>query len=112
MEGIDLRNMTKSAKGTVAKPGKNVAQKAGLNRSLLDLGLGTTRLRLGHKLAGIGGVLLLVPQAYTSQRCDTCGHIDAGNRPDRDTFRCLACGHVADPDVNAACNIRDYALEL
>ena len=32
MEGIDLRNMTKSARGTVAQPGKNVAQKAGLNR--------------------------------------------------------------------------------
>ena len=112
MEGLDLRNMTKSAKGTVAQPGKNVAQKAGLNRSLLDLGLGTTRLRLGQKLAVTGGVLLLVPQAYTSQRCNACGHIDAGNRPDRDTFRCLACGHVADPDVNAACNIRDYALGL
>jgi transposase len=57
-------------------------------------------------------VLLLVPPAFTSQRCNACGHIHADNRPDRDTFCCVACGHVADPDVNAACNIRDYALGL
>jgi putative transposase len=110
MEGLDLRNMTKSARGTVEEPGKCVAQKAGLNRSLLDLGMGTTRRRLGQKLAVSGGVLLLVPPAFTSQRCNACGHIHADT--DRDTFRCVACGHVADPDVNAACNIRDYALEL
>jgi putative transposase len=112
MEGIDLKNMTKSARGMVEKPGKRVAQKSGLNRSLLDLGLGTTRLRLGQKLAGIGGVLLLVPQTYTSRRCNACGHIHADNRPDRDTFMCVACGHDADADVNAACNIRDYARGL
>lgn len=112
MEGLDLRHLTASAKGTAAEPGTNVAQKAGLNRSLLDLGLGTTRRRLGQKLAASGGVLLLVPAAFTSQRCNACGHILADNRPDRDTFRCVACGHAADPDVNAACNIRDDALGL
>jgi putative transposase len=112
MEGVDLRAMTASAKGTVEAPGKNVAQKAGLNRSLLDLGLGTTRLRLGQKLAASGGVLLLVPAARTSQRCNACGHIHPDNRPARDVFRCVACGHTADSDVNAARNIRDHALGL
>jgi putative transposase len=112
MEGLKLRNMTASAQGTAAEPGRNVAQKAGLNRSLLDMGMGTMRLRLGQKLAADGGVLLLVPPAHTSQRCNACGHIDPDNRPERDTFRCVACGHEADPDVNAALNIRDYALGL
>jgi hypothetical protein len=90
-----------------------VAQKAGLTRSMLDLGLGATRRRLGQKLAADGGLLLLlVPAAHTSQRCNACGPIHPDNRPDRDTFRCVACGHTADPDVNAARNIRDYALGL
>jgi putative transposase len=62
MEGLNLCDLTASARGTVEDPGCNVAQKAGLNRALLDLGLGTTRLRLGQKLAASGGVLLLVPQ--------------------------------------------------
>ena len=112
MEGMDLKNMTASAKGTAVAPGRNVAQKAGLNRSMLDLGLGTARRRLGQKLATSGGVLLLVPAAYTSQRCNACGHVHPANRPERDRFRCLACGQAADPDVNAARNIRDRALGL
>src|SRR5690606_6716609 len=36
VEDLKLRNMTRSARGTVAEPGTNVRQKAGLNRSLLD----------------------------------------------------------------------------
>jgi len=112
MEALRLKNMTASARGTIAEPGSKVAQKAGLNRSLLDLGLGTTRMRLGQKLASSAGILLLVPAAWTSQRCNACGHIDADNRPHRDVFHCVACGHDADADINAACNIRDYALGL
>ena len=34
MENLKLKNMTKSAKGTVEDPGRNVKQKSGLNRSL------------------------------------------------------------------------------
>ena len=40
LEDLSLLNMTKSAKGTVAAPGKGVAQKNGLNRSLTDAALG------------------------------------------------------------------------
>jgi transposase len=40
LENLNLPNMTKSAKGTVASPGKGVAQKKGLNRSLQDAALG------------------------------------------------------------------------
>jgi hypothetical protein len=38
-EALKLKNMTASASGTIAEPGTNVAQKSGLNRSLLDLRL-------------------------------------------------------------------------
>ena len=34
MENLKLKNMTKSAKGTVEDPGRNVKQKSGLNCSL------------------------------------------------------------------------------
>jgi putative transposase len=112
MEDLRVRNMTASARGTVEEPGRNVAAKAGLNRSILDVAPGALRVRLGHKLAVSGGVLLLVPPALTSQRCNACGHTEPGNRASRDVFRCLGCGHEADADENAARNIRDRALGL
>lgn len=112
MEDLRVRNMTASAKGTVEEPGRNVAAKAGLNRSILDVAPGALRVRLGYKLAASGGMLLLVPPAHTSQRCNACGHTEAANRASRDVFKCVACGHLADADVNASCNIRDRAKGL
>jgi len=112
MEDLRIKNMTASAKGTVQEPGKNVAQKAGLNRSMLDVSLGAFRVRLGQKMAIGGGIQLLVPAHHTSQRCPKCGHVSPSNRVERDSFACTCCGHVADADVNAAINIKDRALGL
>ena len=35
-EDLSIRNMTKSARGAVEKPGRHVAQKRGLNREILE----------------------------------------------------------------------------
>lgn len=51
-----------------------------------------------------------VNAAYTSQRCHVCGHTEKGNRESQAVFLCLACGHKAHADVNAALNIRDLAF--
>jgi transposase len=40
IEDLKIRNMTRSAKGTEDAPGRNVAQKAGLNRAILASGWG------------------------------------------------------------------------
>ena len=112
MEDLRVRSMTASARGTIEEPGRCVAAKGGLNRSILDVAPGALRVRLGQKLAATGGVLLLVPPAHTSQRCAACGHVEAANRPSRDVFVCVACGHADDADINAACNIRDRARGL
>jgi putative transposase len=109
MEALNIRGMTASAAGTAEEPGRNVAAKSGLNRSILDVSPGAFRIRLGQKLAATGGTLLLVPAAHTSQRCNRCGHVHADNRRDRDRFVCMACGHAEDADLNAARNIRDRA---
>ncbi|MNU27397.1 putative transposase [compost metagenome] len=105
LEDLKLRNMTASAKGTVEEPGSNVAQKAGLNRAILDVSPGETRLQFKYKMRRKGGAVILVPPAYTSQRCAECGHTDAANRPDRDTFVCVSCGNAACADANASANI-------
>jgi putative transposase len=101
VEDLDVQAMTRSARGTVDQPGRNVRQKAGLNRGILANGWGMLLDRLEDKAPG--RVERIFP-AYTSQRCSACGHIAPGNRENQ-AFRCVACGHQAHADVNAALNI-------
>ncbi len=105
VEALLVRNMSASAKGTVEEPSRNVRQKAGLNRAILDQGWGTFRVMLAYKLADRGGRLIEVPAAYTSQTCPVCGGIDAANRQNQASFVCVRCGHTANADTNAAINI-------
>ena len=101
LEDLNTKAMTKSAKGTVENPGKNVKQKAGLNRAILASGWG----QLERKLAYKAGELRFVDPAYTSQACSRCGHTAKSNRPAQAVFACGACGFRAHADHNAAINI-------
>ncbi|NTF16858.1 transposase [Agrobacterium rubi] len=105
LEDLKLRNMTASARGTVDNPGSNVAQKSGLNRAILDVSPSETRLQFEYKMRRKGGAVMLVAAPHTSQRCAECGHTAAENRPNRDTFLCVSCGHAACADANASANI-------
>ena len=94
--------MVRSARGTIAVPGKNVRAKAGLNRSIHAAGCGRLVTRLEDKAPGR---VEKINPAHTSQTCNACGHRDPGNRKSQAVFRCRACGHAAHADVNAARNI-------
>ena len=102
-ERLNTKGMTKSAKGTVKNPGTNVAQKSGLNRSILEQCWGDLARQLAYKMAG---GIILVAAMYTSQRCSVCGFVDACNRDGR-RFLCLLCGYETHADRNAAKNIED-----
>ena len=110
MEDTKTRNLTRSAKGTVEQPGKNVAQKRALNRGILAQGWYGLRQKTEYKARWYGRGFVPVPAAYTSQRCSNCGHTEAGNRPRQEAFKCLACGHPDNADANAAENIRREGL--
>lgn len=84
------------------------AAKAGLNRSLLDAGWGVFLAVLRAKAESAGRAVVQVDPRNTSRTCSACGHCDGGNR-DRETSRCLGCGHTDHADVNAAKNILDRA---
>jgi putative transposase len=102
-EALDVRAMTRSARGTVEQPGVGVAQKRGLNRSISRSGWGLLAARLQHKACGR---VEQVPAAYTSQRCSVCGHIAPGNRKSQAVFECEACtAGSCNADLNAARNI-------
>jgi putative transposase len=102
LEDLRITNMTASASGTVDHPGRNLAQKAGLNRSILDAGWGQFTAILTAKAASAGRRVILVNPAYTSIDCHTCGA--RCTRPRQATVSCPACGEM-DADVNGARNI-------
>lgn len=106
VEDLRISAMTRSAKGTRTEPGRNVRQKAGLNRGILANGWGMLVQRLEHKAFGR---VEKVDPAYTSQRCSVCGSVDAKARESQAVFACRSCAYTCNADVNAASNIRDTA---
>ena len=102
VEALDVRAMTRSARGTATKPGRRVAQKAGLNRGILENSWGMFVTRLDQKAPGR---VERVHPAYTSQRCSACGKVDAKARQSQAVFACPSCGYTGNADVNAARNI-------
>ncbi len=106
VEGLQIRNMSASAKGSIEEPGRSVKAKSGLNKSILDQGWFEFRWQLDYKLYWRGGMLAEVNPRHTSQRCSCCWHTAKENRVSQDVFRCQVCGHEENADVNAAKNIK------
>src|SRR6266849_4861223 len=102
VEDLQIGNMTRSARGTRGDPGRNVRQKAGLNRGILRSGWGLLVRRLEDKAPGR---VEKIRPAFTSQRCSACGQVDGKTRESQAVFRCTACGFAGHADVNAAKNI-------
>jgi putative transposase len=105
IEDLQVKSMSRSAKGTVNAPGRNVKAKAGLNRAILRQGWGEFRRQLEYKQRWRGGIVVAVDPKNTSRTCSECGHVSSENRKTQAAFACVACGHQADADVNAARNI-------
>jgi putative transposase len=105
VEDLKITNMSRSASGTLEKPGKQIKAKSGLNKSILDQGWGEFRRQLEYKLDWLGGVFLKVDPRHTSQRCHVCGHTEKANRQSQALFKCTACSHSENADTNAAKNI-------
>lgn len=105
LEDLKLQNMTRSARGTMETPGKNVAAKQGLNRALQDAALGRIQHWVCVKAEEAGRITWAVPAHNTSRTCSACGHCHVTSRISRDRFVCRQCGHTAHADLNAAENI-------
>lgn len=86
LEALQISNMTRSASGTLDKPGKSVKQKAGLNRAILGQSWGLFKDFLGYKQNWAGGQLVFVDPKYTSQTCPVCHHKNKANRQTQAQF--------------------------
>jgi putative transposase len=99
-EKLNVKGMTAKT-----KKGKRKKQKAGLNRSILDLGFGIIGKMLDYKLVEAGGFYVESPtrKLKPTQRCAKCWELTPKTLADR-VHVCsnTKCGHVEDRDVNAA----------
>ncbi|HSW71582.1 MAG TPA: transposase [Gammaproteobacteria bacterium] len=105
LEDLKIKNMSKSAAGSLEAPGKKVRAKSGLNKAILDQGWYEFRRQLEYKEAWLGGFVLAVPPQNTSRTCPECGHVSSENRLSQAHFACVACGYQGNADQVAAINI-------
>ncbi|MCX7594782.1 MAG: transposase [Fischerella sp.] len=97
-EKLEVKNMTSKA-----KKGKRKKQKAGLNKSILDVGFGMLRSTIKYKVEQIGGVFVEVPtkKVKPSQTCPKCGYQHKKTLDIR-VHNCVVCGYQQDRDIAAA----------
>lgn len=105
IEDLKIKNMSKSAKGNLEKPGRNVKAKSGLNRVILDQAWYEFIRQLEYKSKWNGNHVFKVNPQYTSQKCSVCGYTNKANRVTQELFRCLVCDHYENADINASKNI-------
>lgn len=99
LEDLDVQAMRRSARGTKAK--------TALNRKMAQFScMGMVDRFLQYKAMD----LIRVPARNTSRTCAECGYVDKDNRKEQAHFKCLACGHTDNADINAARNILDLGL--
>jgi transposase len=113
-EKLEVKNMSAKAKkaqtcrgdtlsGKVCKRGKRKKQKAGLNKSILDVGMGMIKDALKAKLSDIGGLFVEVPtrKVKPSQTCPKCGYQEKKTLDQR-THVCNNCGYTQQRDIASA----------
>ena len=67
---------------------------------------------IDYKAKWAGVLVYLVDPAYTSQRCNKCGHISRNNRKSQAKFCCVACGYKIHADLGGAKNIRGLGRKI
>jgi putative transposase len=112
IEDLQVRNLSRSSKGTSERHGIRVRQKSGLNRAILDQGWAEFRRQLAYKTQWAGGMLVAVPAHHTSQTCPCCGHVAPANRRTQAQFLCVECAHTANADVVGAINVLERGQRL
>jgi transposase, IS605 OrfB family, central region len=99
-EDLNLQSMTR----------KGGSRKKAMNRVMTRAAIGTLREYVTYKATLVGVDIVHVRAAFTSQRCNECGHIAKENRKSQAVFSCQRCEHTCNADINAARNIRDLAV--
>lgn len=109
-EKLTIRNLTRNSKGTLDAPGKNVRQKAGLNREILDTAPAKWLAMIRYKVEETGGEFVEAPtrNLKPSQRCPDCWAVRKKTLSERQ-HRC-ECGSSMTRDAASALVVLRWAL--
>ncbi|MFB4295528.1 RNA-guided endonuclease InsQ/TnpB family protein [Actinomadura sp. NTSP31] len=113
IEDLNVKGAMAAASGTVDQPGRNVAQKRGLNRAIADCGWGEFRRQLEYKCERHGRRLVVIDRWHpSSKKCSVCGHTLAELSLSTRHWSCPGCRTRHDRDHNAAKNILAAGLAV
>lgn len=101
LEDLNIKNMTKRAKE------KNVKQKSGLNKAILDVAPHALYSKLSYKANSVGKNVIKIDPKYTSMICSACGNKSKENRVSQSVFNCIKCNLTINADYNASINIKN-----
>lgn len=104
VEDLTVKNMTK-------RPHKNIKQKRGLNKSILDASFYQLRNMIEYKAKHNGKLFIAVAPEYTSKTCSNCGAIKEDLSLSDRVYKCDSCGFTLDRDINAFRNILIKGLQ-
>jgi putative transposase len=96
MEALNVKGMMKNRKRA---------------RATADIGFFETRRQMTYKADMRGGIVVAAdPWFASSKLCHCCGRKYDGLTLKQRSWKCQGCQTVHDRDVNAAINLRDYAV--
>lgn len=115
-EALRASSMTRKPKAKQDEQGRylpnKAKQKAGLNRSILNVGWHLIETYTKYKAYQAGKAVFKINAAYTSQECAKCGHTHPDNRKSQELFVCGNCGNTDNADNNASLVIKKRAINL
>lgn len=81
-----------------------------------EAGMSELRRQIEYKARWAGKTVIIADRFYPStQTCSCCGSVKEGTERltlTARTYRCAACGHEMDRDLNAAMNLRRHGLHV
>jgi putative transposase len=109
--------MTKRAKAKQCpQSGKwlknGASAKSGLNKTMLNAGLGLFEVFLRYKMEKRAKPLFKISPYQTSQECAVCDYTHPNNRKNQSDFHCQSCGHKANADHNSGQVIKKRAINM
>lgn len=115
-EALSTSRMTRKPKAKQNEQGRYVSnkakQKAGLNKSILNVGWHIIETYTKYKAYQAGKAVFKIPAPYTSQECAQCDHTHPDNRKSQELFVCGNCGNTDNADNNASLVIKKRAINL
>jgi len=115
LEDLNIKGMSARCKPKQDENGRYLpnsqSAKSGLNKSITDAGWGMFVDMLKYKAEWQGKNILQIGRFEPSSKtCNVCGNINKELTLDNRVWTCSNCNTVLDRDVNAAINIKNFAL--